>query len=260
MDSREYYDFIRKFEARRTSDECYTPPEIYDVVADYVAERWKLDKDNFVRPFYPGGDYQAEAYKPTDIVVDNPPFSIITKICKWYADRGVKFFMFSPGLTLFGSANRAGCRAICVGASITYDNGAVVNTSFLTNLENGGVESAPDLYRLLKRTNDERQKKLKGRKPKYSYPPEVLSATMLNYMSVHGERFEANMDEMAFVRELESQKEKGKGIYGAGFPLSREATARKMAAERAARGTAERETTEVWRLSEREKRIIEGLG
>ena len=252
MDSREYYEFLKKFDARHTTDDCYTPPEIYDAVADYVADRWKLDKNNFVRPFYPGGDYQAERYKPTDIVVDNPPFSIITKICKWYAEHGVKFFLFSPALTLFGSVKRAGCRAICAAVTITYDNGAKVNTSFLTNLENGGAESAPDLHQKVKQANDERQKKLKKQMPKYSYPPEVLSAAMLNYMSVHGTRFAASLNEMKFVRGLDSQKDKKKEIYGAGFLLSLEAAARKAAAEKAA--------AEVWELSEREKEIIEGLG
>ena len=48
----ENYDaFVEKFKPKKTTDDCYTPPLVYDAVADYVAERYGLDKANFVRPF-----------------------------------------------------------------------------------------------------------------------------------------------------------------------------------------------------------------
>ena len=82
--SDDYIKFLQKFESKKTTDDCYTPPNVYEVVADYVAEHYNVNKGNFVRPFYPGGDYQKEAYNAESIVVDNPPFSIISSICKWY--------------------------------------------------------------------------------------------------------------------------------------------------------------------------------
>lgn len=89
----EYSEFVEKFKPKKTTDDCYTPQNVYDAIAEWVAEEYGLDKVNFVRPFYPGGDYQAEEYKPDDIVVDNPPFSILGEILKFYVAKGVKFFL-----------------------------------------------------------------------------------------------------------------------------------------------------------------------
>ena len=61
-DSAEYDEFVEKFKPKKTTDDCLTPPEIYDVVADYVAARYGLGQDKFVRPFWPGGDYEGFEY------------------------------------------------------------------------------------------------------------------------------------------------------------------------------------------------------
>jgi len=58
----EYNEFLDKFEAKKTTDDCYTPDLIYDAVADWVAKEYNLLKEKFVRPFYPGGDYQKFNY------------------------------------------------------------------------------------------------------------------------------------------------------------------------------------------------------
>ena len=83
----EYEAFLKKFDAVKTTDDCYTPDNIYRVVADWVAEEYKLNKETFVRPFYPGGDYVRYKYKPDAVVVDNPPFSILSEIVSFYARR-----------------------------------------------------------------------------------------------------------------------------------------------------------------------------
>ena len=70
----EYNEFLDKFETKKTTDDCYTPKNIYQAVADYVAEKYQLNKENFVRPFYPNGDYQKFKYAENSVVVDNPPF------------------------------------------------------------------------------------------------------------------------------------------------------------------------------------------
>ena len=59
----EYNEFLDKFELKKTTDDCYTPELVYNAVADYVARHYNLDKKNFVRPFYPGGDYKRENYR-----------------------------------------------------------------------------------------------------------------------------------------------------------------------------------------------------
>ena len=51
----EYQEFLDKFEAKHTTDDCYTPDKVYDAVAEWVANAYQLDPEDFVRPFYPGG-------------------------------------------------------------------------------------------------------------------------------------------------------------------------------------------------------------
>ena len=55
----EYKEFEDKFKPKKTTDDCYTPDNIYETVADYVATRFKVDRNKFVRPFYPGGDTRS---------------------------------------------------------------------------------------------------------------------------------------------------------------------------------------------------------
>ena len=52
-----YEEFVDKFKPKKTTDDCYTPVEIYDAVAGWVENEYRVNRCNFVRPFYPGGDY-----------------------------------------------------------------------------------------------------------------------------------------------------------------------------------------------------------
>lgn len=57
----EYQAFTDKFKPKLTTDDCYTPDNIYEVVRSWVFEHYGLLADTpVVRPFWPGGDYQAE--------------------------------------------------------------------------------------------------------------------------------------------------------------------------------------------------------
>ena len=103
-DDEEYQAFLEKFEAKKTTDDCYTPDNIYNAVKKWCVEKYGLQGKKFIRPFYPNGDYQKEDYSGDCVVLDNPPFSIISEICEWYTERGIKFFMFAPTLTLLGIA------------------------------------------------------------------------------------------------------------------------------------------------------------
>lgn len=59
----DYKAFVDKFAVKKTTDDCYTPDNVYDAIADWVAKEYDLDRTTFKRPFYPGGDYQKENYE-----------------------------------------------------------------------------------------------------------------------------------------------------------------------------------------------------
>ena len=260
-DDEEYQEFLKKFEAKKTTDDCYTPDNIYDVVRDWAVEKYELGNAAIVRPFYPGGDYKSEKYPSGCVVIDNPPFSIISEICEWYTSKRINFFLFAPTLTLLGimrgSANYVAC-----GCGVVYENGASVNTSFVTNMGGNKIVAAADLREILDDENKKNLKKLHRELPKYSYPDEVLTATMLCYMAAHGVSLEISERDAHFIRALDAQKASGKSLFGSGFLLSEKAAAEKAAAEKAAaeKAAAEKANTDIWELSEREWKIVRGLG
>ena len=248
----EYNEFLDKFEPKKTTDDCYTPELVYEAVANWVAKEYGVKRKDFVRPFYPGGDYRAEKYKPGAVVVDNPPFSILAEIVKFYADKGIRFFLFAPTLTLFSSSSSFAC-SICVGAQVTYENGADVNTSFLTNLEdNCRLRSAPTLYRAVKKANDANLKKMRKELPKYAYPDYVITSTRCAQFSRYGIDFRVSVDESQFIRMLDAQWEKEKTVFGSAYLISE-----RMKQEKE---KAEREKAERWKLSKREMEIVKSLG
>ena len=262
----EYQEFLEKFELKKTTDDCYTPEVVYEAVADYVADHYGLHRAAFVRPFYPGGDYQKEKYVAGCVVVDNPPFSILAEILKFYQDKKIKFFLFAPTLTLFSSSSS--CTALPCGVAITYENGASVNTSFLTNLEpkNLRLRSAPELYRVIKAANDENLKELHKELPKYSYDHHIITAPFIGQLSRLGIEFSVPVSESESISGLDSQKEKGRAIYGKGYIVSEQVYAEREKAERekaerekAEREKAEREKAERWELSAREMEIVKRL-
>lgn len=258
-----YSEFVEKFKPKHTTDDCYTPDNIYSVVSDYVRNRYGADPANFVRPFWPGGDYERADYPDGCVVVDNPPFSIISKIVRFYTSHGVKFFLFASGLV---AANSSQSRAaiISLGVSITYANGAKVSTSFLTNLEPFCLRSDPELYRAL-RAADETNTQTRTL-PRYVYPPEVATCTDFMYMSKNGVSFTVPGDELRYIPGLDSQKQKKKQLFGGGFLISEKAAAEKTEAmNKAAKNSAAMDKTAgkgsaiVWTLSDVEKDIIRSL-
>lgn len=245
----EYNEFLDKFEQPKTTDDCYTPDLVYDAVADWVANEYKVSRDNFVRPFYPGGDYQNAKYKKTDIVVDNPPFSILSEIVKFYCEKGIKFFLFAPSLTLFSSSSSSSCAcSICVGGDVIYENKANVSTSFLTNLElEYRARTAPTLYKAVQEAADKIRAENRRDLAKNNFPDEVITSSKLAYFSKYGVDFKVRREESEHIRALDAQKELKQAIFGSGFLISEKAAAEKAAAT-------------VWKLSDREREIVRGLG
>lgn len=261
-DDEEYQEFLEKFKLKKTTDDCYTPEIIYNAVAKWVEKKYKANRKYFVRPFYPGGDYKKQKYQKGDIVVDNPPFSILSEIIRFYVDRKIQFFLFAPHLTLFSSASTSVC-ALCVGAQVTYENGANVNTSFITNMEDSNIQfkSEPSLYKDVSDANNENLKQHKKELPKYSYDKHVIMTPLLSSFSRFGIDFSVSVNECKRISALDSQKASKKGIFGSGYLVSDRVVVEREKAERlkAEREKAEREKAERWELSERELNVIKEL-
>jgi len=259
----EYNEFLDKFEPKKTTDDCYTPDVIYEAVADWVSNEYGVNKSDFVRPFYPGGDYQSYKYGKDSVVVDNPPFSILAEICKFYDENGIKFFLFAPTLTLFSSSSSSSSScALCIGVAVTYENGANVNTSFLTNLDKDyRLRSAPTLYAAVNEANKQNLKEQRRELPKYEFPDYVITSTRCGQFSRYGIDFRVPVSESVHIRQLDAQKEQDKAIFGSGYLISERMKQEKEKAERekAEREKAEREKAERWELSEREMGIVRSL-
>ena len=234
-DSEEYSAFVEKFKPKKTTDDCYTPPEIYEVVLDYVVNRYGIDRDKVVRPFWPGGDFEREEYPQGCTVVDNPPFSLLARIIDFYQLNGIGFFIFAPTLTcLSGRKHNMTTNHIICHMSITYENGAKVNTSFVTNLDDDGtvIESCPELSDAINAKDDELQRANKKQVPKYEYPDHVITAAKVNWYSAHHTPYKLNARDCCFISHLDAMGDKG--IFGGGLLLSTRAAAERAAAERAA--------------------------
>ena len=243
----DYDAFLDKFEAKKTTDDCYTPKDVMDIVINYVNEKYPLAGKKIIRPFFPGGDFESVDYTNDMVVVDNPPFSIISKICRFYIERNIPFFLFAPHLTLFSSD--IDMTHIVVGGDITYENGATVKTSFLSNMF-GDIKVIGDaeLLEKFKQLNESKKVNL----PKYDYPDEVVTVSQVAYIIERGISLKINKKDAKHCRGLDAQKKHKKAIFGSGFLLSEKAAAEKAAAEK--------DNVIVWELSQREREIIKSLG
>ena len=173
--------FEDKFKPKHTTDDCFTPPAVYEAVKRWVFEHFGIPEDTeVVRPFYPGGDYQRFAYPKGCLVLDNPPFSIQSEIVKWYKEKGIRFFLFSQSLT--GFQQLAHCNVILCGTNITYENGASIATAFQTDLGEDRVLVSSELYDILTEVQPSEAKDLGA----YEWPGNVISGAMLSKFPKYG--------------------------------------------------------------------------
>lgn len=252
-----YEAFVEKFKTKKTTDDCYTPPAVYAAVLDYVKTIAPLDGVEVVRPFYPGGDFESHEYPAGCVVVDNPPFSILAKIVRFYTARGVKFFLFAPTLTLWSTKIQE-VTYVVTDIDVTYENGAKINTSFITNLIPSTLAmTCPKLRKAIK----DAQKSDKPQLPKYRYPDNVVTATRLGAIA----DLDVAIPAGRFISRLESQRATGKAVFGSGILVSdtvaRELREREREWEREREREREREQEQgiVWGLSQEERNIIEEL-
>lgn len=258
-DEPEYDAFVEKFKQKKTTDDCYTPPLIYDTIRDWTCRQYKIDPGSIVRPFYPGGDYERFKYPEGCVVLDNPPFSILSKICEFYLDRDISFFLFAPSLTVFSGRNVVmRVNHIICDADIKYENGAVVRTSFVTNLDKDIIaQTAPNLTRLINEAVDTLYNTKTKSQQKYDYPDAILTAAMLQKYSKYGVYWEIRRNECVPISKLDAQRAEKKNIFGGGLLLSEQQS--KLHAE-VKRTVAERAAAHIWRLSPRETELVKKIG
>lgn len=248
----DYEAFVDKFKPKLTTDDCYTPQPVYDAILSWVTGRYGIAKENVVRPFYPGGDYEHFEYSPNSVVVDNPPFSILANIVRFYIQKGQKFFLFAPHLTLFSTVREQDVSAIIANAQIKYHNGAVVNTSFITNLDNDATIHVSSKLRNAIRLSSNNE--TKGTPPTYEYPKEVITSTMLGKLTTRGVDFDIPKARTKFIRALDEQRKMKKAVYGGGYFIPRD-----IAEELSVYLADSKQKEYVFTLSENENNIVDSL-
>ena len=148
---------------------------------------------------------------------------------------------------------------IGVSCTITYENGANVNTAFVTNMMGDLIcTTAPDLHESVKKANDDNLKQSKKTVRKLSFPNCVLRATTLQTMSRAGVDFCVRREQGCVVGQTCESKN---SEFGNSILLSDIATAEKLAAEKLAaeKLAAEKLAAEKLALTEKSKAIIAQL-
>jgi hypothetical protein len=261
MDSSpEYEAFVNKFRPKKTTDDCMTPDAVYSAVRDWAASEYGLEGREIVRPFRPGGEYRSYDYPDGCVVLDNPPFSIVTRIVRFYNTYGLDYFLFAPHLTNF---NIRDTNHVIVAADIVYENGAKVVTSFVTNLGDFVISTPPGLYRAI----SEAQKNEKPAKNvmSYDFPDEICTSASLGNFAENGVDFRVGADECKWVSNPDGMASIGKKLFGAGFLLSRtkanaKAKAKANAKAKAKANAKAKAVAVVIRLSDGERAIVDSLG
>lgn len=250
---RDYESFVAKFtDTAKTTDDCYTPRDVYEAVVKYVSTITNMSDKVILRPFYPGGDYLNAEYPENGIVIDNPPFSMFTKICKWYSSFGIPFFLFGPGLTITSACRY--CTAVVINESVTFENGACVRLNFASNLYGETmIMTAPVLGSMIAECPSQKPKKPL---PSFEYPNEVLSVSDMQTIARNGIEFSVSRDECRIIRDLDLHPKKG-GLFGDHLLISTTKAIEKEAAKKN-KVTGERNATLI-PLSDRERKIITQL-
>lgn len=245
----DYESYVAKFQNKeKTTDDTYTPRDVYEAVLEYVRSIYPMEGKEVLRPFYPGGDYRHAIYPDDGVVVDNPPFSIYTEICKFYSAARIPFFLFDPGLTIFSVLKY--CSVVVINDQIEFDNGAKVQCNFATNLIGDTlVTTAPYLCKLIAQCKSQTAK---AKLPKYGYPPEVLSVSDFHGIARGDEEFSIKRSEAMVIRDLDYFPKRS-GLFGDHLLVS------EAAAKAAAKAAEKAKNVIPVRLSPRERMLVERL-
>lgn len=215
----EYDAFLDKFKEKHTTDDCFTPPAVYDAIKAWAVKTYRLEGRETVRPFYPGGDYESFDYPDGCVVLDNPPFSILKKIVRYYLDNGIDFFIFADARTCgwyFEIAN-----VVLSATNIVYDNGADVRTAFITNMGEDKIRVSAELHDII----DKAQPKETADLQAYAYPDNLVTSMLLDRLAGYGSEF--SIKHIEFIKKMDD----GNEIYGGGALVS-DVMAERVKAER----------------------------
>lgn len=213
MTAEEYFEWLRKFERKHTTDECYTPPAVYEEIKEYVVKFFGLEGKTIERPFYPGGDYKkaAESYDENTVVIDNPPFSLTAEIIRTYQASSVRFFLFTQMKTALHHIDK-GVSVWFMPSNVVYSDGERVDTAFLTNIESSQcIRTVPELDFCVN-----------PRRAKNMYPPDLYIASHFRRMSLTGAALMIPIEPRMQRRVYIDSKRGEVKIYGSGIELSPE--------------------------------------
>ena len=242
----DYESYVAKFntEGPKTTDDTYTPKDVYEAVLKYVGEIYDMTGKQVLRPFYPGGDYENAEYPENGVVIDNPPFSMFKRICKFYTDNNIPFFLFGPGMTIFCICDI--CTAVVINRSIIFHNGADVRINFATNLL--GDICATTSVRLNDLIGECPSQNIKAGLPSRKYPAEIVSVSDMQSIARGSEDFAIPRAASKMVKKVG-----GVGLFGNHLLISTYfAKAKEKAKEKAF-------DVEV-RLTAAEKMLVDRLG
>lgn len=253
----DYESFIAKFSDNpKTTDDCYTPQDVYEAVVKYVGTIVDLSDKLILRPFFPGGDYEHSDYPENGIVIDNPPFSIFTKCCAFYSMHRIPFFLFGPGMTITSVCRF--CTAVLVDNNIIWENGANVRVDFASNLYGNLIATtAPLLHQLLQQCPSQ----IKAGLPQFSYPTEVVRVSDFHVMCSGDVEYSLKRDEVEIMRKLDYKD----NMFGDFFLVPTHKGIEKEESRKKAQAiTKQKEDNRVLdavsvNLSTREQKIIERL-
>ena len=247
----DYEGFLAKFQDNpKTTDDCFTPKDVYEAVVEWLGTVYDMTDKVILRPFFPGGDYENSDYPENGVVIDNPPFSMFTKICAFYSRHKIPFFLFGPGMTIT-SCCKCGCTAVMVDNNIVWENGAVVRVDSASNLFGDIVAmTAPKLRQMLAACPSQNVKKAL---PQFSYPAEVVRVSDFHVICSGDVDYVLRRSECDLTKKLDYKD----GMFGDFFLVSSDKGAEKEAARLRAQEAA-RNSIPI-NLSEREHRIINKL-
>lgn len=248
----DYESFLKKFSDNpKTTDDTYTPQDVYEAVVAYVDSIYPLKGKQILRPFFPGGDYENADYPVGGVVIDNPPFSIFTEICRWYSRRNIPFFLFGSGMTIFSVLKY--CSVVIINKSITFSNGAKVRINFATNLlADTWVTTAVSLNDAIGHCQSQNQK---AKLAKYRYPDELLSVSDFQSIANGDTDFSVSRHEAMVVKNLDLHQN---GLFGDHLLVSKAAAAKAAAAKAAAAKAAAAKVIPI-ELSKREQELVKHL-
>ena len=212
----------RNSSPEKTTDDCYTPQPVYDAVLGWLRENADIEGREIVRPFWPGGDYEHYDYPDGCVVVDNPPFSIFTQVCRFFQSRNISFFSVRAASDVAQSGRHELDRHSVRRSGDIRKQGMRRYVVCQQPFGDIRIMTAPDLLARIK--NAAKTKRRLMDLPKYIYPDNVVSAALLGKYPLTSN---SRCGRQNVEGSANSITRKGEVFMEADISLSDKATARK---------------------------------